>query len=168
MSITKDNYYKKYLKYKQKYIQLKKQFGGVHNCDTTLGDNRLISNIYKTTCGILRNMDQDYSFTKGATENPRNSDKCNLWVWNKMVPSPPNNRNHIDIYYLNIVKYDYSIYNEFNNIQYVEFCFTSKKNNISLRPSHTLTIHFQNSSQYEVAQELATKIEELYYSTIVN
>lgn len=160
MSLEQDIYYQKYLKYKEKYLRLKKQFGGVTDCNTNFEDNSMFYNIYGNTVEILKNIDNDYSGTRGTTDSRPNN--CNLWIWNKRNPSTRKYRNHLDLYYLNIDKVDGSTYNDIDNIISVEFGISAKTNGITTGQLYSFDVAFQGRRQRDIASEIAQQLEHAY------
>ena len=95
------NYYEKYLKYKFKYLELKKQMGGVEQCDTKDSFVQSLYNVYSILLRNLKDRDSDIDGRKGRLVG---SKSCNLWLWkhshnNNYHGNRGDPVNHIDIYW---------------------------------------------------------------------
>ena len=128
-----NEYYEKYLKYKKKYLELKKQTGGiqVHGCIINKYDrdgqlvSLLWSNIRIFLNGIYPNK---FSTSIGASYQR----SCRLWLWlieanmnnpiykDNFDPDISGNRNHIEIYRINNTRIGFQVIYTKDGIEHIE------------------------------------------------
>jgi len=105
--MSDNNYEQKYLKYKKKYMELKKiqQNGGVRYCDTNDPDIQYLVNLWKIVRQNMKYKDYNFSGTIGRLRSSRRY-PCNLWIWHKNNQTNYNHgngpSNHVDLYCTNI------------------------------------------------------------------